>query len=138
MFHPRAYFFVSMLTARWTAHLTAVYLPWAFAASSGIGVRPIPLTGSIRAVCHLRLHAHELSLPCADHTNAIAFAVNASYNNQGGGHRKLLPLLGLTLIVQKTQRHLLHACITALPWQYNTQLFGYNELWIAQCFGVTL
>ena len=100
-----------MLTARWTAHLTAVYLAWAFAASAGIGVRPIILTGSIRAVCHLRPHAHELSLPCADHTNAIAFAVNASYNNQGGGHRKLLPLLGLTLIVQITQRHLLHACI---------------------------
>ena len=88
-----------MLTARWTANLTAVYLAWAFAASAGIGVRQTILTGSIRAVCYLRPHAHELSLRRADHTKAIAFAVNASYNNQGGGHRKLLPLLGLALIV---------------------------------------
>ena len=88
-----------MLTARWTTHLTAVYLAWALAASAGIGVRPIILSGSIRAVCYLRQHAHELSLRRADHTKAIAFAVNASYNNQGCGHRKLLPLLGLTLIV---------------------------------------
>ena len=104
MLHLRAYFFGlnangALDRTPHCRHLTAVYLAWAFAASAGIGVRPIILTGSIRAVCHLRPHAHELSLPCADHTNAIAFAVNAPYNNQGGGHHKLLPLLGLTVIV---------------------------------------
>ena len=88
-----------MLTGRWTAHLTAVHVACALAASPGIGVQPIIRTASIRAVCYLRPLAHELSLRCADHTNAIAFAVNASYDNLGGGHRKLLPLLGLTLIV---------------------------------------
>ena len=101
MFHPRAYFMVSMLTARWTAHLTAVYLARAFAASSGIGVRPILLTGSIRAVCHLRLHAHELSLACADDTNAILFAVNASYNNQGVAIVNCCPYWAENLLCRK-------------------------------------
>lgn len=32
---------------------------------------------------------------------------------------------------------LVHACINALPWQYNAQLLGYNELQIALCFPVT-
>ena len=99
MYHPWVYFFVCVLTERWTAHPTAIHVAWALAASTGIGARPIIRTASIRAACHLRLLARELSWPCAYHTNAIVFAVNASYDNHRGGHGKLLPLLGLTLIV---------------------------------------
>ena len=100
-YHPRVYFCVCMLTERWTAHLTAVHVACALAASPGIGARPIIRIASIRAACYLRplAHAYELSWPRAHHANAIASAVNTSYDNHGGGHRKLLPLLGLTLIV---------------------------------------
>ena len=62
-------------------------------------MRLIIRTASIRAACYLRPLARELSWPRAHHANAIAFAVNASYANHGGGYRKFLPLLGLTLIV---------------------------------------
>ena len=99
MYHLRVYFFVCMLTEQWTAHPTVIHVAWALAASPGISARPIIRTASIRAACYLRPLAHELSRPHAHHANAIAFAVHASYDNHGGGPRKLLPLLGLTLTV---------------------------------------
>ena len=62
-------------------------------------------TASIRAACYLRPLGHAPSLPHARQANMIAFAFNVSYDNDGGGHLKLLPhltllpLLGHTLIV---------------------------------------
>ena len=65
MYHLRVYFFVRILTERWTAHRTAIHVVWALAASPGIGARPIIRTASIRAACYLRPLAHELSWPYA-------------------------------------------------------------------------